>query len=207
MVESKDERAKTVPAEPTGARRISLIGAFVVAILFVVIGVLGVQLRSDHSAYPPQCEEIANKQRGIIFTDYKKAKANPPLFCSCLSEAARSTSSRWLAAVVPCALIGAFLTILGGALGPVEGVKAGTLPGQRGVLLAGIGALMLAFAVYGNSRATAASNVAAEAHSALALNDNRQMFAACVATKSSWMSSRVDSAGKFISSMDSRQPE
>ena len=147
---------------------------------------------------PTQCAEIGNqKPQGVTFTDPEKAKDHPRLFCSCLSDAARRTSSSWSSAAIMLGLCGGFLTLLGGALGPLPNSVPGTWRSQRGILLAGTGALLIAFAVYANSRATAASSVAAEAHSALALPDDK-VFEACIRAKSVWMSSRIESAGLFL---------
>lgn len=148
---------------------------------------------------PEPCKEMYSQTAyGGTFTDPKLTKDQPKLFCACLSDAARRTSTSWSVAAIWVALGGAFLTLLGGALGPVPGSTPGTLRSQRGIVLAGIGALLLAFAAFANSRETAASTAAATAHSALTLDEATDTFKACIQAKSFWMSSRVESGELII---------
>lgn len=149
-----------------------LIIALAAVVLVAVAVVLVREARWAFSLEPPptSCAKMnGRKSQGVIFTDPTAAKADPALFCSCLSDAARRTSSSWLNVTVIVGLFGMFLTLLGGALGPPPGAAPGTLVAERGILCAGVGALMLVFAAYANSRASSASNVAADAHSAIAL--------------------------------------
>src|SRR6266404_6246534 len=75
----------------------------------------------------PECAQIdPERSQGVIFTNPAVAMKAPALYCACLSEAARRTSSSWLFVAIPLSLVGAFLTLLGGALGPEEGAKPGT---------------------------------------------------------------------------------
>ncbi len=148
---------------------------------------------------PEPCKAIYSQTAyGGTFTDPDLTKANPPLFCACLSDAARRTSTSWSIVAIVAGLVGAFLTLLGGALGPLPGSTPGTLRSQRGILLAGIGALLMAYAVFANSRETAASTTAATAHSALTLDDRDKMFADCIQAKSLWMASRVESGALIM---------
>jgi hypothetical protein len=143
---------------------------------------------------PEPCKAIYSQTAyGGTFTDPYLVRKAPALFCACLSDAARRTSTSWSMAAILAGLTGAFLTLLGGALGPVPGSAPGTLSSQRGILFAGIGALLMAYAVFANSRETAASTTAATAHSALTLPNHTAMFTACIQAKSIWMSSRVES--------------
>lgn len=183
----------------------AVLGALLIAIFLTPLGNQA-RLALSGGPAPALCVEMNNlKAQGVTFTDPSKAKEKAALFCTCLSDAARRTSSTWSIAAILVGLIGAFLTLLGGALGPMPNSVPGTLRSQRGILLAGTGALMIAFAVYANSRATAASNVAADAQSALALPDD-QMFVACIRAKSFWIASRVDSAGLLLDRIGSKPP-
>ncbi len=152
----------------------------------------------DTTGLRKECESVdAERTGGIIFTNPEVVDLDPALFCTCLSEAARRTSSNWLLFAIPLALVGGVMALLGATLGPKANADRGTFQGERGVLLAGGGALVIAFAVYMNSRATAASTVAATAHSALALS-KPEMRIACIQAKSSWISSRADSTSLLL---------
>lgn len=146
-----------------------------------------------------ECREIDElRPRGVIFTKPDVARQKPMLYCSCLSDAARRTSSTWLEVALAVAAIGALCALFGGALGPAPDAQPGTLRAQRGILLTGIGALLIAFATYCNARSTVASTVAAEAHAALTLADETEMFTVCIRAKSFWISSRVESASQLF---------
>ena len=159
-------------------------------------------LLSSGAVHRPECAQIdPERSQGVIFTNPPVAREHPDMYCACLSEAARRTSSNWSAVAILSGLVGAFLTLLGGALGRPEKAPAGTLSGERGILLAGLGALLISAAVYANSRASAASTAAADTHTALTLPE-KDMFVACVRAKSIWMSSRVDSSTLLIQRVD-----
>ena len=177
----------------------------VVAVLISYVTIINFSLIPTDTEIPA-CKNIeGGKSKGIIFTHPEKAKAKPGLFCSCLSEAARRTSSNWLIVAVIVGLLGASFVLLGGALGPPEGAKPGTLPGERGIILAGLGALLISLSVYANSRATAASETSAKAHTALALDQNN-MYNVCIDAKSEWISSRVESAASLLNRVSGEKP-
>lgn len=188
----------TIPAAPeteSQARRFTIWLIALVAVTLVAFGLVkwfGEKPRSE-------CSEIDNSRwQGVIFT--KPAVRNKPmLFCTCLSDAARRTSATWLEVALFVAAIGALCALFGGALGPAPDAQPGTLRAQRGILLTGVGALLVTFATYCNARSTVASTAAADAHLALTLTNEKEMFDVCIRAKSFWISSRSESAAGLFS--------